>query len=221
MTAFLGDLWLLGANPGRLTRDWWGGERRGRLSPLAAVLLLLITQGFVGGLEAGTLALVDPRLTAMLRPSSLLLIGAFALACLAVLPALTTPRTVRQHLAFAVYEGCFLSLAVMWGWSSVLLLAVTPTTTLAAWRPLLATTGALGMAALLIHPVWHLKSAYGLTWLGAIWRSLLLAAGCAVGVVSGSMALDGITDLIPPPQPTFSQMQPDDRLPVFERVDPD
>lgn len=219
MTSFLGDLWLWGANPGRLTREWWDGARAGRLTPLSAVILMLLLQGLAGDLESRYLAVVDPRMNVIIRPMTLVLIGAFATACLAVLPVLTRPRTVRQHLAFAIYEGCFLSLAVLWGWSSVLLLAVTPTTTLAAWRPLLALSGVLGAAALLMHPIWHLKSAYGLSWLGAAWRSAVLGVLCVLGVVAGSITLDEIGERMPPPEFKLRQMQPDPRLPVFEEVD--
>ena len=219
MTSFLGDIWLWGANPGRLTREWWDGARAVRLTPLSAVILMLLLQGLVGHMEARYLAVVDPRLNVVIRPMTLMVIAAFATACLAVLPALTQPRTVREHLAFAIYEGCFLSLAVLWGWFSVLLLAVTPTTTLAAWRPLLAVSGILGTAALLVHPVWHLKAAYGLSWPGAAWRSALLGVFCVLGVVAGSLTLEEITGRLPPPDPGFLQMQPDPRLPVFEEVD--
>ena len=102
MTSFLGDIWLWGANPGRLTREWWDGARAVRLTPLSAVILMLLLQGLVGHMEARYLAVVDPRLNVVIRPMTLMVIAAFATACLAVLPALTQPRTVREHLAFAI-----------------------------------------------------------------------------------------------------------------------
>ena len=78
MTSFLGDIWLWGANPGRLTREWWDGARAVRLTPLSAVILMLLLQGLVGHMEARYLAVVDPRLNVVIRPMTLMVIAAFA-----------------------------------------------------------------------------------------------------------------------------------------------
>lgn len=197
------------------------------MSPVRMLFVALLLDTVVTMGEARLFGAVDPQLSAMLHGLTYILAGCSVAVTLVILPGLLPrdrQRTLYQHATFALYEASFLSLLLLWGFVSVLLLAVVPPPQLAAARVVLAPLATIALAGFIVHPVAHIRRAYGLSWGGAAWRAAVLGAGSVAAIVIVSTILDR-TDSAPAaaqssPKLHFGQMKPNPDLPTFQRVRP-
>ena len=137
-----------------------------------------------------------------------------AVATIVVL-SITLPRRLErsnyQHVVFALYECTFVSLVV---WA--LALAVVSTAYWPAWlagvggvtAPLILPSASI---AIIAHATWHMRTAYGVSWIGAALRVVAIGiiALLAGGVVSIILTLSGVSELWTPKGPAV--------IPTFQR----
>ena len=161
--------------PGGLTRDWWEGRRGAIMSPVRTVLVVLFLATVLATAQvlAAPKAEVDLGKLIAAFTYQFVVVGTFA--CLSVLRRLlpkAQQRTDYEIATFALYEGAFFALGL-----NVVLLGVLVSTLVPALALLVDLAPfvmpALGLIAL-AHPTLHLKTAFGLSWLGAVARMLVL-----------------------------------------------
>ncbi len=210
-----GTLAQLIVAPGDVTRSWWAHKRIGLMSPVRTLLTVI--------LFGSILAWVQSRVYQGTGGSIGLIVSAFtyqiaivtSLVVVAALPKLLPHRlrrTTYEYATFALYESAFLAL-VAWAFLLVLIVAgifstwvSTPFWTGSPVLPLVA----MGIAA---HAIWHLKTAFGLSWWGAVARAIVLGAATFIAslVVSFVLMTTGLSELWSPAA-AFS----DEPLPRFE-----
>ena len=159
--------------PGRMTADWLAGRRVRALAPWHALMLALSVY-YLAPLvfnyehRSGDMAERIARDAEQWRLSGLVMLGSMMPCHFAGLSALLAGReaSAYRHLVTTIYQFAFI-------------LLLTPVAGLILARGdggsiMLALYGFA--AALFAHLIDHLRGAYGLSWFGAIWRTVVLMA---------------------------------------------
>jgi len=159
--------------PGRMTADWLAGRRVRALAPWHALMLALSVY-YLAPLvfnydhQAGDMAERIARDAAQWRRSGLVMLGSMMPCHFAALCALLASRegSAYRHLVTTIYQFAFI-------------LLLTPVAGMLMARGdggsiMLAVNGFA--VALFAHLIDHLRGAYGLSWFGAIWRTVVLMA---------------------------------------------
>ncbi|MDG2529514.1 DUF3667 domain-containing protein [Caulobacter endophyticus] len=175
-------LWRVVVSPGRLSRDWWEGRREGLVSPVRLVSgLLLLLSGFGALAYRVNASGLDFDIVGQTQWRTYLIVGAVAVVMGFVTPA-TLPATLRrshyENLVAGLYEGAFIALIQMLVPFVMLIGALIgretsliPVATVVLSIAILPVTFAPLLT--LLHLYAHLRSAYGMSRVGAVGRTLL------------------------------------------------
>ena len=189
-------------SPGSLTVDWWEGRRAAIMSPVRTVLVVLFLATVLATAEHLLAGVAEVDAGKLVAAFTYQLIAVGTLICLSVLRRLlprSRQRTDYEIATFALYEGAFLGLLV-----GVVLLGLIFSNLLPPIFGLLNGVAPLVLPLLALvglgHPTLHLKQAFGLSWLGAVARMLVLVPVMvfAMMIVSGVLAATGVAALWAP-----------------------
>ena len=194
-------------SPGGLTLDWWEGRRAAIMSPVRTVLVVLLLAGALATIEHLLVGAADVDVAKLVAAFVYQLVGVGVLVCIRLLPRLlgaARQRTDYEIATFALYEGAFFGLLVLVMLVGLIVSNVLPPALAALLSaPALVVVPLLAVAGL-AHSVLHMKQAFGLSWMGAAARFLVLAPVIAVAMffVSVILAATGVADLWTPGQDT-------------------
>lgn len=210
----LGDLIV---RPARLTRDWWEGRRVNRMSPVRVLLTVALFSSALAWMEHVIVGRAEANIGLLLQVFTYQIALVSMVVTPWVMPWLLSPagqRSTYEHVTFAMYASttfgmmsCLaMFLLVFGGYAPSWLQNLTLT-----FAPMLAPVAVL---ALLAHAVVHLKGAYGVSWIGALLRTGVLAVCILIVSFMVTLAL------------TFTRVNElwmpglDEPVARFERVDP-
>ncbi|MFN3668705.1 MAG: DUF3667 domain-containing protein [Brevundimonas sp.] len=209
----LGDLI---AHPARLTRDWWEGRRVKRMSPVRVLLAVALFGSALAWMEHAIVGRAEANIGLLIQVFTYQIAVVSMVVTPWVMPRLLASagqRSTYEHVIFAMYASttfgmmsCLAMLLLVFGgyaplWLQNLTLAVAP--------PL----APLAVLALFAHAVVHMRGAYGVSWIGALLRTGVLAVCILIAsmIVTMVLTFTGVNELWMPGL--------DEPVARFERVD--
>lgn len=181
---FRRTLWMLLLRPGELTHHWWAGRRRGLVSPIKLTTAFLLFSAFAALVERWLIGKAEIDFGGyaqfMAYTATAVIVAVLGL----VLP-ITLPRESRhtryQHIVAGLYEGAFVSLLISSFYTVALASAIVSQLSGRTFAILLP----MNLVGLLIpaHLLVHLKTAYALTWLGALARAASMLVCIGLGMI--------------------------------------
>jgi hypothetical protein len=180
------------ANPGRLTRDWWEGRRAGRMSPVRVLFTVFLFGGLIAWAEHLLIDKAEADIGLLLQVFTYQTVIVITLATALVMPLLlplSRARSAYEHVTFGLYAGAMFGLTSCAFMLLIVFGGYTPTWLQDIGLLLAPALLPATVAALAGHAVAHLKTAYDVSWLGAIGRVLVLAVCVLVGSLIVTMVL--------------------------------
>lgn len=178
-------------NPGRLTRDWWEGRRADRMSPIRVLFTVFLFGGLIAWGEHLFIGRAEADIGLLLQVFTYQAAIVTTLVTAVVMPRLLPPslqRSTYEHVTFGLYASSLFGLV-----SCALMLLIVFGGYAPSW---LQDLGELAPAvlpvafvSLVAHAAAHLKTAYGVSWPGALVRILVLAVCILVGSLIVTMVL--------------------------------